>query len=103
MYGILAGALHKKGSFENEKTGEVISYDNVDLVILVEPSVGGAYDPVEAVGQTTERSSKFSAENLTTVFGEKVRKLSDIQPFIGKRIEYYFDGSKKICRVIVNG
>lgn len=103
MYGILAGAMHKKGSFTNDTTGEIIAYDNIDLVILIPPSVGGAYDPVEAVGQTTERSSKFAAENLSNVFGKDVRTLKDVEPFIGKQVEYYFDVSKKICRVIING
>ena len=103
MYGILAGAMHKKGSFTNDTTGEIIAYDNIDLVILVEPKVGGEYDPIEAFGQTTERSSKFAAENLSAVFGEDIRKLSDIHPFIGKKIEYFFDGGKKICKVILNG
>lgn len=102
-YGILAGALHKKGTFTNEKNGEVIAYDNIDLVILTEPSVGGAYDPIEAVGQTIERTAKFPADNLTAVFGEDVHKLSDIHPFIGKKIEYFCDTGKKICKVILNG
>ena len=102
MLGVLLGAVHKKGNFTNETTGEVISFDNIELVIVISPSVGGAYDPIEAIGQVTERSSKFPAENLSNVFGKDVKRLSDIEPWLGQRIEYFYDGSKKICKVLLN-
>lgn len=103
MIGVLAGAMHKKGSFMNEETGEVIAYDNLALSILVPIKVGGAYDPIEAVGVTTEKKAQCPYENISDVFGEEITSCADLEPFLNKEIEYYFDGSKRLARVIVRG
>lgn len=102
MLGYLEGALHKKGQFKNETTGELIDYDNVVLTILIPPTVGGAYDPVEAVGMTIDSKAKFAYENLSQVFGNDVKCLEDVSPLIGRKVEYFFDGNKKVCKVMVS-
>lgn len=103
MLGKLVGAMHKKGNFTNEKTGEVIAYDNIELVILSPIKTGGQYDPVAAVGLSPDKNTKFRAEKLSEVFGEQYNTLDSISPLLGSDIEYFFDSSKKICRVMKYG
>lgn len=103
MIGTLVGAMHKKGSFTNEESGELVMYDNLELVILVPIPVGGQYDPIESEGLKPERNSKCSFEKLSEVFGDEFKNVSDLAPLMGREVEYFFDGSKKICKVMVHG
>jgi hypothetical protein len=102
MYGKLVGALHKKGTFTNQDTGELVSFDNIELVVLVPPKIGGSYDPVEAVGFTTEKKCKFPADSISDVFGKDVKSIDDINPLIDSDIEFFYDGSKRVCKVMIN-
>lgn len=102
MIGTLAGAMHKKGNFVNEETGDVVEYDNLVLTILVPIKLGGAYDPVEAVGKTVDNKAKCAFSNISNVFGSDVTGISDIEPFIGSDIEYFYDSSKKLERVWIH-
>ena len=103
MIGKLVGAMHKKGTFTNDKTGEVISFDNIELVILSPIQTGGEYQPLHAVGLSPDKNTKFKAENLTQVFGEQYNSLDSLSPLLGSDIEYFFDSSKKICKVMKYG
>lgn len=103
MIGKLVGAMHKKGTFTNDKTGEVIAYDNIELVILSPIQTGGQFDPVSAVGLSPDKNTKFRAEKLSEVFGEQYTTLDSLSPLLGSDIEYFFDSSKKICRVMKYG
>ena len=73
--------------------------------MLVPPSVGGQYDPVAAVGDTVETIGNkhnfpsFNIENISAVFGPDVTNINDIQKFIGKDVDFFYDRSKKICSV----
>ena len=103
MNGKLVGALHKRGSFTNDKTGELVNYDNCELVILCPIPTGGKFDPVSAVGLAPEKVAKFPFERIHDVFGENVHDVADLSTYIGRDIEYFYDGSKKICKVLFNG
>ena len=100
MIGTFAGALHKKGSFVNDTTGEVVDYDNLVLTILIPVKSGGPYDPIESVGHTVDTTAKCSFSNISYVFGREVTQLSDLAPFLGSEIEYYYDSNKKLDKVI---
>ena len=95
--------MHKKGSFVNDETGELIDYDNLALTILVPIKVGSQYDPIEAVGVTTEKKAQCPYENISDVFGDEITSCADLEPLLNKEIEYYFDASKRLARVIVKG
>lgn len=99
MNGKLVGALHKRGKFTNENTGELIEFDNVELVILTAPVVSGKFAPVSSIGLLPEKASKFPFSEISNVFGENVHEVSDLAHLIGKDIQYFYDGSKKICFV----
>ena len=64
--------MHKKGNFTNDKTGEVVSYDNIELVILSPIQIGGQYDPVAAVGLSPDKNTKFRAEKACRGFWRTV-------------------------------
>lgn len=103
MNGKLVGAMHKKGSFLNESTGEMVAYDNIELVILRDIPSGGKFDPVASVGLSPEKIAKFPFEKIHEVFNDNVHEVTDLVDFLGFDIEYYYDGSKKICKVLKNG
>lgn len=102
MLGTLVGAQRKKGTFTNETTGEVIAYDNLVLSILVPINIGGQYEPIEACGVALEKNAKCAFSSISDVFGSNFKCCADLEPFMNKNIEYFFDSSKKICKVIVN-
>lgn len=102
MFGTIVGAMHKKGSFHNQETGELIDYDNLELTLLVPVKIGGAYDPIEAVGMTTEKKAKCPFNSLSDVFGKEYRTINDLEKLMGKNVEFFYDGSKKLNRVFVN-
>ena len=99
MNGKLVGALHKRGKFTNENTGELIEFDNVELIILTLPVTTGNYAPVASIGSIVEKASKFPFSEISNVFGDNVHEVSDLAHLIGKDIQYFYDGSKKICFV----
>lgn len=101
--GKLVGIMHKKGNFTNEKTGEVVDYNNIELVILSPIQCGGKFQPLHALGFQPDKNCKLPAENLTEVFGEQYTNFDSLSDLIGHQIEYFFDSSKKICKVIDNG
>lgn len=100
MIGKLVGAMHKKGTFTNDITGEVIAYDNIELVILSPIQTGGQYDPVAAVGLSPDKNTKFKADRLSDVFGKEYNTLDSLSPLLGSDIEYFYDSSKRICKVM---
>ena len=103
MVGKLVGAMHKKGEFKNEKTGELVQYDNIELVILTPIHAGGEYQPLHAVGLSPDRNTKFKAADISQVFGEKYNSLDSLSSLLGCDVEYFFDSSKRICKVLTYG
>ena len=103
MVGKFVGAMHKKGSFVNESSGELVDFDNIELIILVQIPSGGKYDPVSSVGLRPEKNAKFPADKLSEVFGSDYTAVSDLEDILGYTVEYFYDSSKKICRVIALG
>jgi hypothetical protein len=102
MNGQLVGIMHKKGTFTDKETGELVPYDNLELVILVPSKIGGQFAPVEAIGVTTEKKAKCAYSSLSDVFGTEYKSISDLDVFIGSQIEFFYDGSKKICKVLTH-
>lgn len=95
MLGILIGAQHKRGVFEDTK-GRTLEYDNLELTMTkpVEP-VNQADRVVDGVGSATI-IAKCPWEKLSSVFQGKVTKIEDFADLLGTEFNCFYDTNKKL-------
>lgn len=99
MKGILIGAVHKSGVFEDSK-GQTLEYDNLELTLARDVEyVSQADRTVVGVGQVTT-IAKCAFENLSNVFGDTIKSIEDFGDYLGSEVNCYFDDKKKLDMVV---
>lgn len=99
MTGILIGAQHKQGVFEDSK-GRTLEYDNLELT-LSKPveSVNQADRRVDGVGSATT-TAKCPWSKLDDVFQGKIKSIDGFEELLGVQINCFFDTNKKLELVL---
>lgn len=99
MRGILIGAMHKDGEFTDDN-GNKLKYNN--LVLILQKPIEQVDSPdrlVQGVGFTTTEA-KCPWNNLTDVFGGKIKDLKQIGELVGSEVQYFYDDKKRLDTVI---
>lgn len=100
MKGILIGAQHKSGVFEDSK-GQTLSYDNLELTLAKEIEFISQSDrQVNGVGQCTT-IAKCAYENISKVFGGKIGSVEELENYLGSEVNCFFDDKKKLDMVML--